>query len=1232
MSRSRLSLILSLFLGLVVLTAPGQCAVPVATVQTLLGAATYRAAGGTQLQPLRIRRSLFVGDVVATGPRAKLTLLFRDGAQIRLNAGTAVQINASSGAHGKENLLRVLGGEIWARLRPGNSLQTKTAALGVLGTEIELAVAPDGASTLTVIQGSVDFRNDLGRVTVNTSQQSVAREGAAPTAPVTIENAGFTVEWTLDLNRALIPRERFYVSLDPAILKTELAQRQAKAQANPNDVAAQRDYADVLFDKGDYETALATYQNAEKLAPGDSPLKTRLGYTFLELDQVDAARQSFAAARGEAEKAEVQMVALTADEQNGVSKPDTAAAAVGLAWLELGQDRPAAAQQWAKSAIGSLQTVALQNAPAGTEAEALLVQGVAAMRQPDLPTAKAALTQAAGSDSRFAYQAKSWLALAQLADGEAAATASAREAVASQPYSGLAHGNLAMVLFFNGQQREAQVEAKQATVLNPRSIAARVVQGQVALARGDVDSAEVQAAQAVALDPSLPQAHYLLGVAQASRRDYGHATRSLNESLRLAPDFLPSAAALATVYNFEGRPQEAVSLLTDLLPRYGQTEEVLASLGAVSYEQGNYAKSTEYLRQASAKRPASALYRGELTRALLYSNRLNEAIIEGQEAVRLAPQVGQYHSLLGLALEFSGLRVQAEREYREAILRDPQNSLALTRLAEFADERPGAARRLAVGSDTQAFLLDPGVSRQLLRGGIDTEILPVAASDKGRDLGLTHRLTSSQGRFNAIGFLNRNTDEGPRTNADARTTDASAFATYAPGAKTNFYATARGVRNNNGLFGADTAPVTDDRQQFRYEQAQVALRHRQSAASELWVGLFGNTSRSLTRDPGLDSFIDPSSGLPVQRQNFNSDALMPEIRFDHRFSDRGEDTRLLTMGLTYAQTNFSSDRRLQFPIPTAAAFQRFNQDNNVLMGYAQWTQRVGDKLGISGQLRVQRRDREERASLSRPALPLVSSRENSDLTRVLPSFMASYHADKNTTMRLSFNRQVTDITTSTFAPVDILTASEVGALPFGTPDTLQTVQFDVERYLGTRSFVKMFAFNSKAADLQIGGSDLTGLGVGLPAANAPILGLDKWRATGVGARLEQQLLPNLFANASVVARRTSSSTAGALFDGSRAPYEANLLGALGLNYIDRSGNKLGLQMRHTGSFFADVPGALSREKFPAKFYFDLRLAREPSAHGEVFIGVTNLFNARQIQFNDYRVGRRRLEFGVNRRF
>jgi hypothetical protein len=311
-------------------------------------------------------------------------------------------------------------------------------------------------------------------------------------------------------------------------------------------------------------------------------------------------------------------------------------------------------------------------------------------------------------------------------------------------------------------------------------------------------------------------------------------------------------------------------------------------------------------------------------------------------------------------------------------------------------------------------------------------------------------------------------------------------------------------------------------------------------------------------------------------------------------------------------------------------------DELILVAYSQINLRVFDKLSIIGQLRGERLHQNNSALVAIPGLAPASTSDARSRSRLLPSFLASYQMDQRTALRFSFNRRQTDITTSTVAPNDTLLGTEVGSLPFGTPDDLRLMHFDVQRYLSRRSFVKLFAFHSTANSVQIGGSDLLGFGNGLSAASAPALTVRDWRARGAGLRFEQQFSRSLFGNATFVARDTHNVTPGplfnALFSGGDAPYEPKRLASFELHRVDATGTKVGLRLRHTSSFFQDSPTALGRPRFGSQTYVDVLLAKEASVNHELFLNVTNLFNRSQIQFNDFRGGRRRVSFGVTNRF
>jgi hypothetical protein len=182
---------------------------------------------------------------------------------------------------------------------------------------------------------------------------------------------------------------------------------------------------------------------------------------------------------------------------------------------------------------------------------------------------------------------------------------------------------------------------------------------------------------------------------------------------------------------------------------------------------------------------------------------------------------------------------------------------------------------------------------------------------------------------------------------------------------------------------------------------------------------------------------------------------------------------------------------------------------------------------------------------------------------------------------------------------------------------------DYERHLSARSFIKVFGFRSEGQKVS--------LGAGVGGIFSSFL-LPSVKREGIGLRYEHQLSSTLFANSSLVASRTDTRAPGTLFNGEEGPYQPKLFGTLGLNYINRSGTKIGVNLNRTGSFYQDVRGLNNRPRFPARTTFDLRLAHEPTLQYEYFIAVRNLFDDRSINFNGFPTDGRRVEAGLTRRF
>ncbi len=1141
-------------------------------------------------------KSVYAGDVVLTGASGA-TLQFGDGSRVAMAPNSSVELTETSG----KTAFRALKGRMVARLRPGRSIETRTALVRVRGTEVHLAVAEDGTTELAVLEGEADLSNDKGAVTLQTGQQSVASPGVAPTAPVTIQNPGLLLEWTLQIERVVLPRETRFTNLSGAALKTDIARRTSAAQAQPQDAASQIALGEALFDARQFDAALEAFNKANDAV--------RSGQTLLELGRLGEAETAFQAAVGNAPEAALS----------------------GLAELELARDRAPEAQKFAERAL----------AAAPDSARAQIALGIALMRQPGgLERAAASLQKAATAQPEsLRYQAQAWLALVYLAQGDnTAAQKAARAAVSAAPDSGLARGNLSLVAFFSGNAREAQREARRAVSLNPQSVAARVALGQALLANNDIDAAQTEAVTAVSLDPRLPQARYLLGIADAGRRDWSHAARELKEALRLAPDFLPAAAALARVYTQMGRKTEAVAVLTEVQARQPNNKDVLTALGEVYYQQANYDQAITFFQQAVKQAPSALAYAG-LAKVALDANRLDLAIAAGQKAVQLAPQIAQYHAILGQIYTFSRLDAQAERELRTALALDPQNAFALAQFSlKLVDgDARTTARTRGVGT-RQAFLLDPAISDQLLRGGIDTE-LRASGGAKIWDGTLLHRNRALDGKLHFLGSVQRRKDGGNRPNSDQSLFDAYQELTYTVNPNTNVYLNLIHQEVKAGLPGFEAKPVFDDRDEFRLNQGIVGARHRLRKQTYLWAGFLDTVQRDDRINPGRDSSFRATpvfSIINVPHSLRRAEATSSEVRLDFPSNIQRDSSGIFSLGAA----------RLRTRSKTTSLFSNAigQRDLGILeqplaidteLAYLQLAQTLGKRLSLTGQLRyqTQKLSRDSIFTSLSPSLPVFNiAPERSDESDFLPSLVANYQLDRKTQLRLISNQRSTDVVSSIFVPVDSTNVSESQTLLLGIPRNLKALELDAERHLSSSTFLKAFLFRTTADSTSYSLATFSN-----PSSSNNVISslvMSNVKRSGAGVRLEQRLTRNLFGQVLFAVNKTTGDTKGVTGTDQPLPYHPKKQMAIGLNYVDALGTKASLQINRIGSFFQDTGSGVvgPRVTFPAKTYVDFTLANEPSVRTEVFLKVLNLFNTRQIIFNDVSAGERRVVVGLNARF
>ncbi len=1199
-----------------------------ATVLAASGTLNVQRIGQKQVVALPVRAALHNGDIVSTGANGRANLLFNDGSRAILRENSRLEITSPAVPKQGTSLFRALLGGIWSRLRPGRGAKTVFTNLVVRGTEFYIDVAADGTTTLTVLDGTVDFSNKFGAVAVNAAQQSVAEPGKAPTIPITIATPGLIVEWTQDIDFAAVPREKFWTTSDNTVALRNSTQLRA-ANANAMQIG------EALFDAGDAQGALAQF------AAPDANSQLHRGYALLKLARLDEAETSFRGAVADGAFAE--------------------AARVGLAWTMLERNKPQQARDFAAPVVQAN----------GANSEARIALAVALMRSPqvegqdNLQAAVDQLKAATTGAENWRYQAHAWLAAAYLAQGKTEeAQREAESAAQMAPSSILAQSQLAQVSFFNNQTAQALRAAKRVAALDNESPGGQMALAQANLAAGRIDDAASAAARAVALDSKSPQANYLLGVADAARRDYRHAISSLRTSLQLAPEFYPALNALARVYVRAGREKEASTLLAQYENR-PENAQILAARGEYYYNTGQYKKALADYRRALELNPGSALTWANAARTAIDDNQLSEAISAGQQAVKLAPDVGAYHSILGLAYRFSRLQGQAERSYRTALTLDPNNALALVELGFLQnDGDPRITERTNTLAFLQGFLLDPAISSELLRRGQTTEITPQGGPDNQRYAGM-HRVTGKDGNFNfhLQGFSSK--DDGDVPNAKFNRAVIQQNSTYQANARTTVFSHYLQRRDTFGLAGSLANSVNDDRGDFGFHEGVIATRYRFGSAN-LWAGVFASSQKENRLNPNGDySFIVPLRGglslnAPALQVQTKSDTFSPELRFDYTLGNNPGRPRLLTLG--YARPNTQTDVTSNLSVPprnpsrpplAGTLFQTL--DSPVRRLYMQWDGRINENFSLTAQVRHERQAQlfTQKGKLIQGGfeLPLDTDPQSSAPSRILPSLIANYRSGRSNNFRFMAKRRMTDFTSSVFAPIGTLLEVENDVSPTGFANPvrngdLHQLELDAEHYYGRGGLAKLFMFHTTGRNVTydfsqfINTSDLARSGAPIPNA----LEFDNLRRSGIGLRIEQQIRHGLFFQAAHTHSRTTGAATlfdpqtgdliPAIYNGQAAPYHPNDISSLGLQYIAPTGLKMGANLKYSGAYFADLndPAATTRPRVGGSTTVDFLLAHEPSPRAELFLQVLNAFDKRRFVFNGVPLQGRRIILGATRRF
>jgi tetratricopeptide (TPR) repeat protein len=492
--------------------------------------------------PATVGMPLAARDRLGTGEASRAVLRMSERWFARIDEETDIEITPGAlGAQDQDSLKIALGGAyIFSREAEGAvKVRTPSVTGGLRGTQLLVRVAPDGHSTLQVLEGEVDLANDQGTLLLRRGEAGEAAPGQAPrrTAAVDARNL---LQWTL-----------YY----PAVLP---------AEELGLDAAGQRELAASLaaYRAGDLPAALAQLPRAS--ANSSPAAYVYRAAVVLATGRVTRARDLLARAPADhpgRRAVERLLAAVQGDELPPDGPPATAGLALAESYHRQSRHQLPAALAAARRAT-----------------ELAPDSGFAWARVAELEFsfgATAAATHALDRALRLAprhAQAHALRGFLLSADHRLAeAQAAFREAIGIDPALGHAWLGLGLTKIRQGRAAEGRADLQTATVLEPtRSFffsyhaKALAQTGEPALARKDL-------AVALQLDPADPTPHLYAALQDQQEYRFESALQALEESVRrnanrrvyrsrllLDQDRAVRGANLAKIYQHNGLVTPAV--------------------------------------------------------------------------------------------------------------------------------------------------------------------------------------------------------------------------------------------------------------------------------------------------------------------------------------------------------------------------------------------------------------------------------------------------------------------------------------------------------------------------------------------------------------------------------------------------------------------------------------------------------------------------------------------------
>ncbi len=617
---------------------------------SLLGQVAVRHSSDTRWESAKIGQFLGAGDAVRTGPASAASILCVDETQIKLNENTTVilksiapsarlqPVSPAKGPAAPSSLYEVPEGEIWLRNKHEKfrfELETPAVTAIIRGTELNIRVQPNGATSVILLEGNVCIANPQGEVCLRPGEKGYAVPGQRPTKQVLVQPTD-AIQWVL-----YYPGTISYRDLPLTPLPGEF-----RGPPGSPAVASLIQEGEAAYDQGRLQGARE--KAAEVLAkdPENSRALTLLGWVNLQENQPDQALKHFQRVR----------------QPDDLTLVGQALARVGLG-----------------DAVGASELISAAGRQGKASALLMAMSGYFALLAGRADEARSRLQAAvtlAPPAPRLALPLLAQINLVQ--NRKEAALAEASRALTLAPNSPMALFSMALVKMASFDLPGATRYLQEAIAADPRFLEAYVYLAKIWLGSEYLSRAQQTIDKALHLAPRNPQALSLAGFVRLAFRDYSRAFQFWNRALEIDPKFGEPHLGLA-IYSFRYRNlhQGLEEMLTATLldPRVAsyQTE-----LGKALYQTRSFDRSLEvydYAKTLDPKDPTPYYYRGI---ALTDLNRPGEAVQEINKSIQLNDNVAMFRSRSLLDQDLAVRNYSLAKSYQQLGLNEWAYSKAVT--------------------------------------------------------------------------------------------------------------------------------------------------------------------------------------------------------------------------------------------------------------------------------------------------------------------------------------------------------------------------------------------------------------------------------------------------------------------------------------------------------------------------------------------------------------------------